>query len=253
MIPKSFYYKIALIIVVLIGINYLYKYTYYEKDIQTYSDVINDVRKVVRDSCEVVYVGESSNTNYREDDIDKRSISAFISDYYPSIKFGDITKMASHAGIYYVLLKNIPEQSAIKTVIVTLNLRSFDANWIYSNLETPLQKSIVLLKGYPPLLGRFLLAFKGYDIKNEEERVKQPIIMIDTIWGPRPMRTSVLPSNMLKPVPKGVPSGFMLDDFGDLTAVPKVELSESLPTEKILEKPNEITTEEFDEWFSSEG
>ncbi len=173
MIPKSFYLKITVLVIALIGMNYLYKYTYHEKDIQIHSSFINSIRDVVRDSCEVVYVGESSNTSYIEEDADKRSISAFVSDYYPTIKMGDITNPACHAGIFYVLLKNVPEKSNIKTLIVTLNLRSFDANWIYSSLETPLLKRLVLIKDYPPLFGRFLLAFKGYEIKSDAEREKQ--------------------------------------------------------------------------------
>lgn len=172
MIPKSFYYKIAIIIVALIGMNYLYKYTFYEKDLQTHSEVIEEVRRVVRDSSEVVYFGESSNTNSRESDTDRRSISAFIGDYYPGVKLSDITKPAAHAEIYYLLLKNIPEKSAVKTIIVTLNLRSFDANWIYSNLEPQIQKYALLLRGYPPLVSRFLLAFKGYDTRTEAELEK---------------------------------------------------------------------------------
>ena len=101
-------------------------YIFFEKDIQKHSDIINLLRKVVNDKDEIVYVAESSNIAYREDDNDKRSISDFIADYYPSIKFGNITKEASHAGIYYELLRNIPENSSVKTVIVTLNLRSFE-------------------------------------------------------------------------------------------------------------------------------
>ncbi len=58
-------------------------------------------------------------------------------------------------------------------MIVTLNLRSFNAQWIYSNLESSLQKSLVLIKNSPPLFNRFLLSFKAYDIKTEEERVTQ--------------------------------------------------------------------------------
>jgi hypothetical protein len=61
----------------------------------------------------------------------------------------------------------------VKTVIVTLNMRSFNADWIYSKLETPLQKSIVMLKDRPPFWNRFLLSFKGYDIKTEKERNRQ--------------------------------------------------------------------------------
>jgi hypothetical protein len=170
---KSILYKILFLIALLICSNYIYKYFFYEKDIQKHSPVINIVRKVVREKDEIIYVGESSNITSRDNDTDKRFISDFISDYFPSIKFGNVTKEATHAGIYYELLRNIPENAGVKTVIVTLNLRSFDANWIYSNLETPLQKSIVLLKNHPPLYSRFMLSFGGYDIKTEKEREKQ--------------------------------------------------------------------------------
>ena len=53
--------------------------------------------------------------------------------------------------------------------MVTMNLRSFDAGWIYSRLETALQKQLVLLKDYPPLVNRFLMAFKAYPIRSESE------------------------------------------------------------------------------------
>jgi hypothetical protein len=156
-----------------VAFNYIYKYFFYEGDLQKHSEIINTVRQVYNDKSEIVYVSESSDFTYRGEDIDKRAISDFISDYYRSKKFGFIRKEATHAGIYYELLRNIPEDAAVKTVIVTLNLRSFDANWIYSNLETPLQKSIVLIKDYPPLVNRLLLSFRGYDIKKDAEREKQ--------------------------------------------------------------------------------
>ena len=170
---KYILYKIIYLIVLLVGLNYIYKVTFYEADLQTHSKFINLVRKVVADRDVIIYLGESSNISFREDDVDKRTIGEFVSDFYPSVKFGAITKEASHAGIYYELLRNIPENSDVKTVIVTMNMRSFDASWIYSTLETPLQKSIVLLKNYPPLFNRFLLSFSGYDIKTEREREQQ--------------------------------------------------------------------------------
>ncbi|MBN1951725.1 MAG: hypothetical protein JW801_11015 [Bacteroidales bacterium] len=71
------------------------------------------------------------------------------------------------------MLENIPKENQVKTIVVTLNLRSFNAQWIYSNLETSLQKSIVLLKPYPPLFNRILLSFKAYDNKSEPEREQQ--------------------------------------------------------------------------------
>jgi hypothetical protein len=40
-------------------------------------------------------------------------------------------------------------------------------------LETPLQESIVLLKARPALFNRFLLSFKGYDVRTNKEREQQ--------------------------------------------------------------------------------
>ena len=164
--------RIVLLAIILVAMNYIYKYFFFEKDLQQYSDVINLIRKVP-DSSDIVYIGESSNVSFRSDDIDKRPISGFLSDFFPDLTVSDITKPASHAGIYKILLSKIPDTSNIKTVVVTLNLRSFNAQWIHSKLETSLQKSMVLLKGYPPIVNRFLLSFKAYDIKTNDERDKQ--------------------------------------------------------------------------------
>jgi hypothetical protein len=156
----------------LVLLNFIYDWWYFEKDLQKHSDIINLVRDLPQDA-DIVYVAESSNIHYRDDDLDKRHISEFVGDYFPGLNTYDITKPASHAGIYKILLEKIPLSYEIETVVVTLNLRSFNAQWIYSDLETPLQKSMVLLRDYPPLVNRFLLSFKAYDIKTEKEREKQ--------------------------------------------------------------------------------
>lgn len=164
--------KILLLPVLLVIMNFIYEKYFYEDDLQNHSPIIEKIRKVAKDSCQIVYLGESSNTTYRRDDVDQRSISEMIQDYY-SIKVGNINKEATHAGMYFEYLRNIPENTTLKTVVVTMNLRSFDASWIYSDLETALQKSIVLLKDYPPLCKRFMLAFKAYDVKTVKERTRQ--------------------------------------------------------------------------------
>lgn len=164
--------RILAIILLLVLFNFIYEKWFYEHDLQEHADIINLVREVPK-NADILYVGESSNITSRIDDTDKRPISAFIGDYYPSLITVDMTKLASHAEIYKVLLENIPESHQLKTVIVTLNLRSFNAQWIYSNLETALQKSIVLIRDNPPLFNRFMLSFKAYDIKSKEEREEQ--------------------------------------------------------------------------------
>ncbi|MGI6717733.1 MAG: hypothetical protein ACOX4D_01040 [Bacteroidales bacterium] len=163
-------YKFLILFILIIGLGILYKYTFYEKDLQKESPIINLSRRAVDERANIIYTGESSNLTIRDDDIDKRYISDFIGDHFPNLTLVDLTKEASHAGIYYELIRNIPDTlSSLSTVIVTLNLRSFNAEWIYSTLETSLQKSLVLIKDNPPFFNRFLLSFKGYYIKNEKE------------------------------------------------------------------------------------
>lgn len=149
--------------------NYTYKFYFLELDLQKHSEIINLVRAVPNDA-DIIYIGESSNTTFSKTDLDKRKISDFVGDHFPSLNVYDISKPAAHAGIYKVLLENVPIQNNVKTVVVTLNLRSFNSGWINSKLETPLQKSTVLLKSYPPLWNRFMLSFKNYDIQSLKER-----------------------------------------------------------------------------------
>ena len=148
----------------LVGMNWVYAKWFYPNDLKTHSEMIELSWKAAEDSLQVVYLGESSNKTYAYRDKDKRKISEMVAEGLPELRCGDITKEASHAEIYYYLLKNIPKENTIETVVVTMNLRSFGPYWIYSTLETALQKQLVLMKGYPPLMGRALLAFKAYPI-----------------------------------------------------------------------------------------
>ena len=166
---KKLLIRIGIVAVLLVVMNWAYSQWLFEKDLQTHSEIVNLPRQVVSDSCRIVYLGESSNRTYGWAESDHRKISDMVWAYFPQVRCGDMTKDAAHAEIYYYLLKQIPMESSVETVVVTMNLRSFDAGWIYSNLETPLQKQLMLLKDYPPLMNRFLLAFKAYPIRSDAE------------------------------------------------------------------------------------
>lgn len=170
---KKIGYRIFVLIILLVALNYVYHYFFMEADLQEHSNIIRNVRNAVNEEQEVIYFGESSNSNVNVNDTDRRHISSMIADYFPETKFGVIEQAAYHAEMYNVLMQHIPMDSEVKTIIVTMNLRSFNAGWIYSDLETSLQKSMVLLRDRPPLLNRFLLSFKGYEIKSIEERHQQ--------------------------------------------------------------------------------
>ena len=166
---KKLLTHIVMVLAMLVVLNWVYSKWFFEKDLRKYSDIVELSWQVVVDSCRIIYLGESSNNNYGKEETNHRKISDFTSDYFPTVKMGDLTKEASHAQTYYYMLKHIPATSTVETVVVTMNLRSFGPLWIYSKLETPLRKQLVLLEDYPPLVNRFLLAFKAYPIKTEEE------------------------------------------------------------------------------------
>ena len=169
---KKLILKTCLLVLLLLAMHFFYVGFFYEADLQRYSPMINLVR-AVPDTADILYVAESSNNHTRYNDADKRKISSFLADLYPELCVAEITQPAAHPGIYKVLLNNVPKESRIKTLVITLNLRAFNAQWIYSDLETALQKEMVLLRQFPPLINRFLLSFKAYDIKTPEEREEQ--------------------------------------------------------------------------------
>jgi hypothetical protein len=162
--------RIIALVVLLIGMNFFYATYLFEGDLQKYSPMIKQLRTIPQ-KTDVLYFGESSNLTSAETDTDKRKISELVSDYYPGLTITDITKDAAHAGIYLSYLKNIPKDKDIKTVVITLNLRSFGAAWIHSELESSLQRDAVLMGDAPPFIKRLFLSFRNYDVKSGQERI----------------------------------------------------------------------------------
>lgn len=151
-------------------LNLIYNYFFYEKDLQEKCTEVFEIKKA-QPLTDIFYFAESSNFNARDDDSIKNSISEIINFFYPSLKITSINKPATHAGIYKYWLKQIDKTVAKpKAIIVTLNMRSFDAMWRNSILETQLQESIVLVKPYPNVLNRFMLSLQAFDNKTDKQR-----------------------------------------------------------------------------------
>lgn len=121
-------------------------------------------------STHIYYFGESSNTTYTENDSIKNSISEMIGFFYPKLYVTNINKQASHAGTYWFWLSKIdPKKNRAGAFVLTLNLRSFNAGWIYSKLEGSLNVAKVLTGPYPNVVNHFLLGLSDYNNKTEEE------------------------------------------------------------------------------------
>lgn len=167
---KKILIKIGLLIVITIGLNFIYNFTFYKKDLGEKCEQIIEIRNS-QATTDIYYFGESSNFNVRETDSIKNTISEITGLFFPSLKLTTINKPATHAGIYKYWLKqiNVTERKP-QAIVVTLNMRSFDAAWINSKLETQLQESIVLTQPYPNIINRFFLSLQAFDNKTEKQR-----------------------------------------------------------------------------------
>lgn len=147
----------------------IYSNYYHEKDLLQHASIIKRIR-TISPECNILYLAESSNASFPPYDIDKRRISEMANDFYPNLHICHIDQGAYHAGNYRYILENIPENTSIETLVVTMNYRSFGQGWIYSSLETSLQKQMIFLhKKRPPFFNRLILAFRAYPIKTEKE------------------------------------------------------------------------------------
>ncbi|MBK9284295.1 MAG: hypothetical protein IPM51_08215 [Sphingobacteriaceae bacterium] len=167
---KKVLIRIMFILVLITGVNYIYIYTFYPMNLRDLCEHVL-IMKQKSDSTDVLYFSESSNFNAREDDSTYLSISELSNLFYPSIKIHAVNQPASHAGIYRYWLNQIDlKNNKPKAIVVALNMRSFDAAWIYSPAESSLQESIALLQPYPPIINRFLLSLQAFNDITETER-----------------------------------------------------------------------------------
>ena len=169
-ILKTIALKFMLLAAVLAVLDVVYRYTFYPRDLREGCTLMERSLKPVAEEADIAYLGESSNHSVAEDEDDKRFISDMLQDLLPNHRVCNMDKDACHAGVYYDILRNVPSDNQLRVAVVTVNLRSFSAEWLYSSLEVPLQKEQVYMRHAPALYKRMLLAFKGYAHWSETER-----------------------------------------------------------------------------------
>lgn len=167
--------RIILIIIILVIGNIIYSRYFWKEDVSNHADILDSLNKVAFDS-DILYFAESSNFTHASDEKDKRSISEMVAEYFPNLKIGTVNKGALHAKLYETLINNIPDSSKVKTLIITMNLRSFGPNWINSDLETPLMKMNELINSdLPKIINRFIFALNTFNNVSLENRNKAMI------------------------------------------------------------------------------
>jgi len=162
--------RILLLALILWGLNRVYDATLFHKDLLQKSEKVVEVIQS-QEITDVFYFAESSNFNTRAEDSIQQSISEITNFFYPSLKIRAINMAATHAGIFRNWLEVIDlKRKRPSAVVITMNLRSFDATWINSRLETQLQETTVLTWPYLKIVNRFLLSLQAFDNKTEQQR-----------------------------------------------------------------------------------
>jgi hypothetical protein len=167
---RSLVIRFFVLLVILAGLDLLYRVTLYPKDLRSHSKELLSIRESAA-STAIYYFGESSNTTFVPEDSTRESISDLCAKFFPGLSLRNINKEATHAGIYRGWLNEFEKTGRYpKAIIITLNLRSFNAAWIHSSLENSLQESLVLSKSAPPLVNRFMLSLQNFDVRTAAER-----------------------------------------------------------------------------------
>ncbi len=157
-----------MLVALLVLLNYLYKFTLYPHDLKEIAPCAWQCKNLPP-GTDVVYFGESSNFTVDPEDTVQLYISELVNYYAPQLKLVTIDTPAVHAGIYKIWIKQI-KKNLPKAILVTMNLRSFDAQWVHSKLETALIRSARIAKPDPVIWHRFLLSLKNFEDKTEAER-----------------------------------------------------------------------------------
>jgi hypothetical protein len=171
-IAKKLGLRLVFIAGILVLSNAVYTHFFWRNDLYNEAEMLLELLEI-QDSSDVLYFGESSNFSYNpHSDSLQDPISDFISYHYPELNFGTINSSAYHAGIFLPLIKQITSER-VKTVIVTMNLRTFDQAAIHSELESALTKKTAMYEARPPLMNRLLMSLKYYDHTPAVERSRQ--------------------------------------------------------------------------------
>lgn len=161
--------SILIVFVLLIAINSVYKLTLWKNDVRLFAPMLSELWDIEH-KTDVLYLGDCSDLSTDVSDSTSLGISGILNSYFPEWKVNNISHWGSHSGMYLSLLKRVDPAASIKTVVVTLNLRTFSPASLYSIYENNFIQSQILMRNRPPLFNRFVLAAGWYDTLNIDQR-----------------------------------------------------------------------------------
>jgi bisphosphoglycerate-dependent phosphoglycerate mutase len=127
---------------------------------------------------DVVYLGESSNTSFNPwTDTFGYSVSEFLQMYLPQNRVRGVSHDGYHVGLFSQMLGLMPEHwadSSRKTVVITVNMRSFGPSAMFNGNEASNQQEAIFYAHRTALLNRVFVSLHHYDSRDarEMERAK---------------------------------------------------------------------------------
>ena len=208
--------RIALLICFGFLFQWVYKTTFWRSDLKLHAKMLDELL-VIQDTCDILYFAESSNFTNHPDDSLPYSISEFIAEGMPDKRVGTINHGAYHAGLFKNLIAQIDTTSPVKTVIVTMNVRTFNQDVIFGDDEANLQMSNRFYIPAPPLLNRLFVSLNYYDDCSAHERD----ILLWNAWTYDTIKSDV---DTIVFIPNTIRRWCEVDKFLDSNGVPNNHL-----------------------------
>ena len=150
--------------------NYCYKALFWVDDTNEFNPTLDNLF-VNEPTADILYFGESSNFHLEHPKTKKVRISDYIDSFLTQHEVNPVDNAGLEASNYLYIMKNLPEQTQVKALVVTMNLRSFGYTWILDGNYNYHRRANEFAELRPPLINRFFVALKAYDHIPESERV----------------------------------------------------------------------------------
>ena len=172
---KKLFFKLCVALIIgaicLVVTNAIYKRFFYLADLATFDARLGVKLDSLQYKSDVIYFAESSNARRADTDTCKLSISQMMDTLSP-LKINAIENGGIHAHTFLQLIKTINPNSKVKTIVVTLNSRSFGSPWINSKHETSFSQANIMYENIPAIFKRIKLIFNAYDNTSVQMRDK---------------------------------------------------------------------------------
>ena len=169
--------RMAVFVVLFLLANWVYEKTIYPSERYQFSRVAGKLDSALK-SCDVVYLGESSNTSFNPwTDTLGYSVSQWLKYYFDSnVVVDGVSHDGYHIGMFRKMLDLLPSKGRNgkqPTLVVTVYMRSFGPAATFNPNEASNQQEAVFYSQRLPLLNRMYVSLHHYDNRNSLEMERE--------------------------------------------------------------------------------